>query len=139
VSTLIQTIISGLDVAHLSGDDPRIAAAARSYINRMLAGHPLAYDASLVATELVANAQIHSRSGQAGGEISVGVSVNADTVSIQVLDQGAAEQSRVRDRDGIDEYGRGLAVCRALGKVAVADGPDGHFVSVTLSARGAEQ
>lgn len=134
MSTLIQTITSDLAVWTLAGDDPRVAGIARGHVRRVLAGHPAIDGATVVTSELVTNAHLHSLSGQEGGAISVGVALGKDEVSIVVGDSGAAEACD----DRIDN-GRGLMICMAFGHVAIEDGPDGRTVTVTIPARGAER
>src|SRR5258708_19465600 len=62
--------------AELDGS-PQAARESRDLVRHMLGeDHPVADDAALVASELVSNAVIHTRSGQPGGMLTLAVKVS---------------------------------------------------------------
>ncbi len=76
--------------AELNGS-PQAARESRDLVRHMLGeDHPVADDAALVASELVSNAVIHTRSGQPGGMLipAVKVSEHPAAVCIRVRDAG---------------------------------------------------
>src|SRR5260370_39353324 len=62
--------------AKLDGS-PQAARESRDLVRHMLGeDHPVADDAALVASELVSNAVIHTRSGQPGGMLTLAVKLS---------------------------------------------------------------
>jgi len=88
---------------------------ARTFVRAFLAGHPLASDAELIASEYVTNTIRHTASGD-GGVIHVTVAATAQSVRIEVTDHGPAvstPQSVPAPRRAVaedDESGRGLLI-----------------------------
>ena len=85
--------------------------------------HPLADDLVLLASELAANAVIHSRSGHPGGEFTVRVFLYpGDYARVEVVDQGGPWISRDHD----DERPHGLDIVAAIagaGNWGIEGGP----------------
>jgi serine/threonine-protein kinase RsbW len=86
---------------------------ARSYLDRSIGGDVPARrlgDAKLVATELVNNAVIHGE-----GRITLRVERHADTVRIEVVDEGIGNAPAIREEARSDDAGgRGLRIVDAL-------------------------
>jgi serine/threonine-protein kinase RsbW len=113
----------------MPGEVPRARAALR----RLLPDGPLADDALLVATELMSNALVHSRSGAPGGEFVIRlVACQSRYVRVEVEDQGGPWAPRDRGSEG----GRGLTIVAALAGPAnwgVEGDEDGRLVWVRLA------
>ncbi|MEU6403778.1 ATP-binding protein [Streptomyces sp. NPDC046985] len=94
-------------------------AEARHFVAGLLEGeHPgLVDDVVLVVGELAANAVRHTRSGCYRGWFLVVVGFSDDVVRVQVIDQGAETEPRIREHFSLaDEGGRGLALVAASAK-----------------------
>jgi serine/threonine-protein kinase RsbW len=84
---------------------PDQVAQVRAALVSMLNGCPVADDVVLTASELSANAVVHTRSGQPGGRFAVQVTVRpGDYVWIEVEDQGGpwARPEHEEKRHGLD-------------------------------------
>jgi hypothetical protein len=92
---------------------------------------PLA-DVLLLASELCANAVVHTRSRQTGGRVSVDVEWTPGLARVAVGDQGSPESPAVGGAGWADESGRGLLLvdevaddwgtaCHPAGRVVWAD------------------
>ena len=98
---------------------PNSAAAARELARDLLGpGHPALDTAMLLVSELVTNSVTHSRSGLAGGTVTVVVSTGSAGVLIQVRDDGGLTEPRcsrdtARGAEGA-EHGYGLLLVSAL-------------------------
>lgn len=94
----------------------------RADLAPVLGDCPLADDFILIASELSANAVVHSRSGLPGGVFTVRAEVRpGDYACLEVEDQGGAWIER---KPG-DDHGRGLVLVAALagdGNWTVEDG-----------------
>ena len=102
--------------AELDGS-PQAARESRDLVRHMLGeDHPVADDAALVASELVSNAVIHTRSGQPGGMLilAVKVSEHPAAVCIRVRDAGTLGAPVLAAPGPGSEHGRGLAIIAAL-------------------------
>ena len=102
--------------AELDGS-PQAARESRDLVRHMLGeDHPVADDAALVASELVSNAVIHTRSGQPGGMLilAVKVSEHPAAVCIRVRDAGTLGAPLLAAPGPGSEHGRGLAIIAAL-------------------------
>jgi serine/threonine-protein kinase RsbW len=114
------------------------ARQVRKDLAPVVEGCPFADDLILLASELSANAIVHSRSGLPGGAFTVRVEVRAGTSAcLQVEDQGGPWV----DREPDEERGRGLAMVAALagdGKWAIEAGqaPGSRVVWIQLDADG---
>jgi Histidine kinase-like ATPase domain len=126
----------------LPGDDPRVARLAREQVTEVLADLPveLVNDARVVASELVTNAALYTRSHDKGGVIGLAVTVapTGTAVDITVIDQGAlpGHVPTVLPSGRVGGGGLGLSVCGALGNLSVApvgaSPADGHVVRVHM-------
>jgi anti-sigma regulatory factor (Ser/Thr protein kinase) len=93
------------------------ARQARNLVTRMLGeDHPSASDATLVVSELVANAVAYTRSGQPGGTLCLTVQVSARprSVLIAVRDAGSPTVPTLTAAAPGSEHGRGLAIVAVL-------------------------
>src|SRR5258708_6779987 len=102
--------------AELNGS-PQAARESRDLVRHMLGeDHPVADDAALVASELVSNAVIHTRSGQPGGMLilAVKVSEHPAAVCIRVRDAGTLGAPVLAVPDPGTKHGRGPAITPAL-------------------------
>jgi serine/threonine-protein kinase RsbW len=95
----------------------------REFVRAVLAGHPAADDAVLIASELAANSVAHSRSGRDGGIFVVHpAEVSATHVAVLLTESRSQTAPAVHDPGPGAESGRGLAVVRSLASVfQVAD------------------
>ena len=90
---------------------PAQVRQVRRDLAQTLGTFSLADELALVASELCANAVIHSRSGQAGGRFTVHVKVCPDDfVWIEVQDEGGAWH----DDEHTDDRPHGLDIVQAL-------------------------
>jgi anti-sigma regulatory factor (Ser/Thr protein kinase) len=88
------------------------AAHVRADLAKIAAEFPDADDLILLASELVTNATIHSRSAQPGGTFTVCVYLYpGDYAWVEVTDQGGEWTEPDTDDD---EHGRGLALVAAI-------------------------
>ncbi|GAA0955497.1 ATP-binding protein [Actinocorallia libanotica] len=111
-----------LGIVEFEGEEWAVTAARR-YARGLLEQEGIEdWEASLVVTELAANAVAHGD----GGGFGLAVSVGEDVVRIEVGDSGPGRGLRVKEAEGTDESGRGLllvdglsrrwgAVCRTTG------------------------
>lgn len=92
---------------------------ARRFLSAILAGQQAASDAVLCLSELVTNATLHSHSGRPGGQFTVRVEMNGNSLRIEVHDEGGPWHGA----GATDElHGRGLSIVRQLARVWGRDG-----------------
>lgn len=91
---------------------PEHAAQVRRFLSDILDGCPAADDAVLCLSELSANAILHSRSRQPGGEFTVSAEIRDGRLRAGVRDQGGPWAQPVRRRNG--QHGRGLLIVARL-------------------------
>ncbi|HEX2743274.1 MAG TPA: ATP-binding protein [Streptosporangiaceae bacterium] len=77
-------------------------------------GHPCGDDAALLVSELFGNSVRHSRSGAAGGTVTVAVSAGDGLVRVEVTDRGGPEVPELRPVGRDAEGGRGLQLVAGL-------------------------
>ena len=110
---------------------PEQVRAVRADLRGLLDGCPMADDMILCASELAANAALHSDSARPSGEFTVRVKVSpGDYAWIEVEDNGGPWITTVADSDR--GSGRGLDIIRAL---AADWGIDGDHHSRTVWVR----
>jgi serine/threonine-protein kinase RsbW len=94
----------------------------RADLAAVVVGCPLADDFILLASELSANAVVHSRSGLPGGAFTVRAEIRpGDYAWLEVEDHGGPWV----EKDSDEEHGRGLAMVAALvgdGNWTIEDG-----------------
>jgi DNA-binding Xre family transcriptional regulator len=103
--------------------------AVRGDLRGLLDGCPIADDAILCASELAANAALHSHSGRPGGTFTVRATLSSgEYVRVEVEDQGASWTPGARD----PERGHGLDIIHEL---ATDWGIDGDYRARTIWVR----
>lgn len=115
---------------------PEQVAEARHFVAALLHGWSGVDDAVLVVGELAANAVQHTLSG-ADGRFLVVVDFRAESVRVEVVDQGGGRMPQMCDATSQEESGRGLMLVAAFAKdwgVAVSVG--GHSVWADFSRDG---
>ena len=91
---------------------PRVA---RAFVGGVLGpGHPCGDDAALLVSELFGNSVRHSRSGAAGGTVTVAVSAGDGIVRVEVTDRSGPEAPELRSAGADAEGGRGLQLVAGL-------------------------
>ena len=89
-------------------------ADARAFVGRSLGtGYPGSDEATLLTSELVTNAVLHSNSGLSGGTITIVVIEVPDGILIEVIDDGAAGAPVVKS-DLLAAEGHGLFLVQQL-------------------------
>ncbi len=90
-------------------------ARVRADLTAITGECPVADELVLLASELVTNAIVHSRSGHRGGMFIVHAALYAgDHAWVEVVDQGGAWAGGTRAGRADDEHGRGLAIVASL-------------------------
>jgi anti-sigma regulatory factor (Ser/Thr protein kinase) len=102
---------------------PAQAREARRSLARVLDGHPAAHDAALCVAELTANAVLHSKSREPGGQFTVRAEIRpGDRLRVEVHDGGGPWTPPA---PGDDQHGRGLLIVSHLaldwGRTAESD------------------
>ncbi len=101
----------------------------RADLRVLLSGCPIADDVILCASELAANATLHSRSGLQGGTFTVRASIDlGHSVQVEIEDTGGPWTSSTTDPD----RHHGLDIIRAL---ATDWGITGDHIARTIWAR----
>jgi serine/threonine-protein kinase RsbW len=91
------------------------ARVARAFAVGVLGpGHPCRDDAALLVSELFGNSVRHSRSGGAGGTVTVAVSAGDGRVRVEVTDRGGPEVPELCPAGRDAEGGRGLQLVAGL-------------------------
>ena len=115
--------------SHAYLGNPDQIRAVRAALRGLLDSCPVADDAILCASEMAANAALHSHSALPGGQFTVRAELSpGDYVWIEVEDQGASWAPGARD----PERGHGLDIVHAL---AADWGIDGDYRTRTIWAR----
>ena len=109
---------------------PESVSAARTWIAGFVSHSPAAYDATLLTSELVTNAILHSASRLPGGQVTVSVLAADGMVRVDVVDQGQLPPCFPR----YPGLGQGLTLVAALADVFGADGADRWFAVRTGGA-----
>lgn len=92
---------------------PESVSMAREYVRRKLGeGHPALDDVTLLVSEVVTNAVIHSDS-RGGGKVTLAIADCHDLVHVDVVDAGGDTVPHVRG-DLFAESGRGLVLVETL-------------------------
>lgn len=114
---------------HTYPGSPEQAHLVRAELAAFLGDCPRADDAILCASELAANAILHSRSPRRGGDFTLRAHVHeSDYVWIEIQDSGGEWAEAIRH----DGRSHGLAIVRAL---ASDCGIDGGYASRTVWVR----
>lgn len=99
--------------ARLFAGTPDQVRHVRDFTARALDGCPVTGETVQLASELAANAIVHTRSGQ-GGTFAVAVSRSPGCVRVEVRDRGSAMVPVTQAPGGTWESGRGLALVEAI-------------------------
>ncbi|AXE86581.1 ATP-binding protein [Streptomyces sp. Go-475] len=115
---------------------PEEVSRARRWTRDILRGSPLADDAELIASELSANAILHTASGTASGSFHLALAVTPQVVALSVTDAGGTGMSpKVEHQEQDAEHGRGLSMVTALAhRVVIHNSQAGHTVTAELFA-----
>ncbi len=98
---------------------PAQVREARRFLSTILAGQEAAGDAVLCLSELATNATLHSHSGRPGGQFTVRVEMNGNSLRIEVRDEGGSwHEAGARD----EQHGRGLSIVSQLARDWGRDG-----------------
>ena len=90
------------------------ARVARAFVGGVLGpGHPCGDDAALLVSELFGNSVRHSRSGAAGGTVTVAVSAGDGLVRVEVTDRSGLRCRSFTLRAGMRKAGGGFSWWRA--------------------------
>jgi len=93
---------------------PERVSGTRAFITRTLASVPVDTDAAtLLTSELVTNAILHTRSGAPGGTVTIVVTAVPDGVLVEVIDDGSARTPTVKG-DLYAAEGHGLFLVQQL-------------------------
>jgi serine/threonine-protein kinase RsbW len=93
------------------GRRPDEVPAARRFIREALDNHPAAFDAELLACELVTNTVQHAADA---GWVTVAVTRRGTVVHVDVMDDGQAGLPHWREATGEDEGGRGFQLVNEI-------------------------
>jgi serine/threonine-protein kinase RsbW len=94
---------------------PERAWVARGFAVGVLgAGHPCGDDAALLVSELFGNSVRHSRSGAAGGLVTVAIRTGDGVVRVEVTDCSGSGVPGLCSAGGDAEGGRGLQLVAGL-------------------------
>jgi anti-sigma regulatory factor (Ser/Thr protein kinase) len=91
--------------AQTFGRHPGEVPCARRFVRTVLAGHPAAADAELLASELVTNTLLHVHNAT---KVTVTVTAGPTGVHVDVTDDGTAGVPRWREAAADAEGGRGF-------------------------------
>ncbi|WP_405657858.1 ATP-binding protein [Streptomyces sp. RK9] len=114
---------------------PEEVSRARRWTRDILGSSPLAEDAELIASELSANAILHTASGRLTGSFHLALAVSAQVIALSVTDGGSAGGTapKVEHPDEEAVHGRGLGMVSALAHRVVVRNSDGaHTVTAEL-------
>ena len=93
------------------GRRPDEVPAARRFIREAMDGHPAAFDAELLACELVTNTVQHATDAD---WVTIAVSHRGAIVHVDVMDDGQTGPPRWREATGEDEGGRGFQLVNEI-------------------------
>lgn len=85
----------------------------RSFVGQVIHGCPVAEDIVLLASELAANAVVHTASG-ADGTFSVSVCADNGNIRVEVHDLGSGKEPTVHDSTVTAGTGRGLLLVEMI-------------------------
>jgi anti-sigma regulatory factor (Ser/Thr protein kinase) len=119
----------GVPLVRVLAGTPDSAGKARRLARDFLGeGHPDADTVALIVSELVTNAVTHSRSGAAGGSVTISLCGGDAGVLVQVRDDGGPSGRWVSSAPGTAaEHGYGLLLVDALADSwGTSSGPHGR-------------
>ena len=93
------------------GRRPDEVPAARRFIREALNGHQAAFDAELLACELITNTVQHATDADL---VTIAVSRSGATVHVDVMDDGQTGLPHWREATGEDEGGRGFQLVNEI-------------------------
>jgi anti-sigma regulatory factor (Ser/Thr protein kinase) len=102
---------AGAAATRTFGRRPDEVPAARRFIREALNGHPAAFDAELLACELITNTVQHATDAD---WVTIAVSRRGATVHVDVMDDGQTGLPHWREATGEDEGGRGFQLVNEI-------------------------
>jgi serine/threonine-protein kinase RsbW len=93
------------------GRRPEDVPSARRFVREALDGHPVSFDAELLACELVTNAVQHATGAS---WVTVTVTRRGTVVHVDVVDDGRSGLPHWREATGQDEGGRGFQLMNEI-------------------------
>ena len=107
---------------------PRQLEDVREFVAETVGGCPVADDVILLASEVAANAVMHTASGK-DGTFTVVVQPGDGLVRVEVHDGGSDTMPGARPAEGLASSGRGLSIVDSLAtRWGHLGGPDGRVV-----------
>jgi anti-sigma regulatory factor (Ser/Thr protein kinase) len=107
---------------------PKEVRSVRDFVGRLAAGGPVADDIVLLASELAANAVVHTASGR-DGTFSVVVRADDTWTRVEVHDLGSDIEPAIHRADSPEESGAGLGLVEMLAdRWGFHGGPSGRVV-----------
>jgi serine/threonine-protein kinase RsbW len=98
----------------VAGRAERVRVARAFAVGVLGPGHPCRDDAALLVSELFGNSVRHSRSGAAGGMVTVAVRAGDGLVRVEVTDRSGPEVPELSSAGRDAEGGRGLQLVAGL-------------------------
>ena len=102
------------DTRRAGGRAERTRVARAFAVGVLGPGHPCGDDAALLVSELFGNSIRHSRSGAAGGTVTVAVTAGDGLVRVEVTDRSSPGAPELRSAGADAEGGRGLQLVAGL-------------------------
>jgi anti-sigma regulatory factor (Ser/Thr protein kinase) len=92
---------------------PRTVRDVREFVGQVVDGCPVADEVILLASELAANAVVHTASGK-GGTFTVVIQPHAQIIRVEVHDGGSETAPDIRTPEDLASSGRGLGLVELL-------------------------
>jgi anti-sigma regulatory factor (Ser/Thr protein kinase) len=124
----MSNIAATIPQARIFDGSPEEVRSVRNFVGRLVDGCPVADDIILLASELAANAVVHTASGR-DGTFSVVVRADDTWTRVEVHDLGSDVVPAVRRAGSPEESGAGLGLVEMLAdRWGFDGGPSGRVV-----------